>query len=342
MSRFKAAIIGTGHIAEQNHIPALKALNEQVEIVAVCSRDITKASIFADKHNIPLAFDNAADMYSSAQKPDLIINCTANNLHYPYTMQALENGCHVLCEKPPAMNAEEARKMADLAKAKGKVLAYNFQRRQTPEYTLLKRYLNEEKFGQIYHIKASYLRRRGIPGWGNFTNKTIQGGGALIDLGVHVLDLALGLLGYQLPDRIVANTYDFIGKAGGKGLKGNWDPSKFEVEDSCFAHLSFPSNASMTLSSSFALNMQQAETVNLEIYGSKAGAVMYPLSIFTEAEGELADIHFSHLEKTDNQLLNTSAFLDACSGKQSSICNAAEGAILQQIVEEIYTSAAAV
>jgi predicted dehydrogenase len=339
MALLKAAIIGGGHIANQNHIPALKALSEQVDVIAVCSRDINKARALADKHDIPHAYDNAGEMFNHEQKPDVIVNCTANNLHYSYTMQALENGCHVLCEKPPAMNAKQAREMADLAKTKGLTLAYNFQRRQSSEYALLKRYQHEGQLGDIYHIKATYLRRRGIPGWGNFTNKTIQGGGALIDLGVHILDLALDLTNYPLPDRIVANTYDFIGKAGGKGLKGVWDPAKFEVEDAVFAHLSFPSNLSISLSCSFALNIKEAESVNLEVFGSKGGAILQPLSIQTEVAGELADIHFPHLTQANNQLQNTIAFLDLISGKQSNICNAEEGAILQEIVERIYLSA---
>jgi len=339
MALLKAAIIGGGHIANQNHIPALKALNNQIEVIAVCSRDINKARALADKHDIPHAYDNAGEMFNQDQKPDLIVNCTANHLHYTYTMQALENGCHVLCEKPPAMNAKQAREMADLAKTKGLTLACNFQRRQSAEYAVLKRYQHEGQLGDIYHIKATYLRRRGIPGWGNFTNKTIQGGGALIDLGVHILDLALDLTNYPLPNRIVANTYDFIGKAGGKGLKGAWDPSKFEVEDAVFAHLSFPNNVSISLSCSFALNTKEAESVNLEVFGNKGGAVLNPLSIHTEVAGELADIHFPHLMQADNQLQNTIAFLDLISGKQSNICNAEEGAILQEIVERIYLSA---
>lgn len=339
MPLFKAAIIGGGHIADQKHIPALKALHEQVEVIAVCSRDLAKARALADKHEIPLAFDNAGEMFNQEQKPNLIVNCTANNLHYPFTMQALENGCHVFCEKPPAMNAKEAREMADLAKKNDLILAYNFQRRQSPEYTLLKKYLEQRQFGEIYHIKANFQRRRGIPGWGNFTNKTIQGGGALIDLGVHILDLALGLMDYQTPDRIVANIYDFIGKTGGKGLKGSWDPTKFDLEDGCFAYLSFPNNASIMLSSTFALNMQKEETVNLEIFGNKAGAVLHPLAIHTEVAGELADIYFPHLTETDNQLKNTSAFIDLCLGKVSNICTAEEGAVLQGIIERIYQSA---
>ncbi|MCF0064336.1 Gfo/Idh/MocA family oxidoreductase [Dyadobacter chenwenxiniae] len=339
MPILKAAIIGGGHIADQNHIPALKSLPERVELIAVCSRDILKARALADKHAIPLAFDNAAEMFESENKPDMIINCTANNLHYPFTMQALENNCHVLCEKPPAMNAAQALEMADLAKERGKVLAYNFQLRHTPEYSLLKRFLENGRLGEVYHIKANFLRRRGIPSWGNFTNKSIQGGGALMDLGVHVLDLALGLLDYSEPDRLIANTYDFIGKAGGKGLMGSWDPEKFEVEDACFAHLSFPNNASITLSASFALNTKMQKNVNLEVFGTKAGAVLNPFSVFSEVDGELLDMEFPHLEEADIQLKNTIAFLNACDGKSSNICDATQGAILQKIVEAIYKSA---
>ena len=337
---YQAAIIGGGHIAEQNHIPALKQLADRVEVIAICSRDIVKARALADKHGIPFAYDNTGEMFNQEQKPNLIVNCTANNLHYPFTMQALENDCHVFCEKPPAMNAKQAREMADLAAKKGRVLAYNFQRRQSPEYLMLKKCLENGTLGEVYHIKANFLRRRGIPGWGNFTNKTIQGGGALIDLGVHILDLALGLMNYQSPSRVLGNIYDSIGKTGGKGLKGQWDPAKFDVEDACFAYLSFENNSSVMLSSSFALNRKEEETINLEVFGTKAGATLHPLEIYTEVAENLANIHFSHLTATDNQLQNTIAFLDACDGKPTNICTAEQGAILQEIVERIYQSAA--
>jgi predicted dehydrogenase len=340
MSLLKAAIIGGGHIADDNHIPALKALSDQVEVVAICSRDKNKARALADKHGIPFAFDHALEMYSSECKPDIVVNCTANNLHYPFAIQALEHDCHVFCEKPPAMNGAQAREMAELAKVKGKVLAYNFQQRQTDEYKLLRKCLEAGELGKVYHIKANYLRRRGIPGWGNFTNKSIQGGGALIDLGVHILDLALSILDYQMPDRIVANTYDYIGKAGGKGLMGDWDSARFEVEDSCFAHLSFPDNTSIALSSSFALNTKMQKNVNLEVFGTKAGALLNPFTLYTEFAGELTDMTFPHLEEPDIQLKNTAAFLDLCAGKPSNICTADQGAILQEIVERIYQSAA--
>ncbi|WP_044199829.1 Gfo/Idh/MocA family protein [Dyadobacter tibetensis] len=336
--KFRVALVGTGHIAAQNHLPALRACADRAEIVAVCGRDPERTFAFATLHHIPAHFTSLEQMLEEA-KPDILINCTANNLHHPYTILALEHGCHVFCEKPPAMQAQEAQEMADTATSKGLFLGYNFQRRQSAGYLLLKNAVAKGEFGHIYHIKADFLRRRGIPGWGNFTNKSIQGGGALIDLGVHVLDLALGLMDYPNAKSVLGNTYDYIGKQGGTGLKGSWDPEKFEVEDACFAHISLPGNGSITLSSSFALNRKESETVNLQIFGTKAGATLHPLEIFTESAGAISDIQFPFLTETDTQLENTKAFLDGCEGLPTNICNASEGAILQSIVEQIYTSA---
>ena len=340
MTVLRAAIIGGGNIADKNHIPALKQLPEQVDIVAVCSRDLRKAQILADVHGITHAFDSTAQLYAQCE-PDVVVICTPNNLHHPQTMEALAHNCHVFCEKPPALNAENARAMADLAAQKNRVLAYNFQLRQTPEWQLLMRCKADGLLGDLYHIKAHFLRRRGIPGWGYFTNKAMQGGGALMDLGVHVLDLALCALDYQIPDKVLGNTYDFIGKAGGKGLMGNWDPATFEVEDAAMAYLTFPNKVSIMLSASFALNTQVDKDRNLELFGSKGGVNLFPFALHTELAGELADVQFPYLEEVDIQLKNTVAFLDACAGKPSNVCTAEQGAILQEIVQRIYASAQA-
>lgn len=338
MTKLKAAIIGGGNIADSNHIPALKQAADQVEVVAVCSRELPKARALADKHGIAHAFDTTDAMYRACA-PDLVVICTPNYLHYPQTMEALHHGCHVLCEKPPAIQATQAREMADLAAQKGVVLAYNFQLRQASEFSLLMRCKAEGLLGEVYHVKANFLRRRGIPGWGYFTNKAMQGGGALMDLGVHVLDLALYTLGYPTPDTVVGNTYDYIGKAGGKGLLGSWDPQAFEVEDAAMAYLSFPNKASIMLSASFALNMEAEKERNLEIFGSKGGVNLFPFTLQTELAGELANVQFPHLEDVDIQVKNTQAFLDACFGKPSNVCTGEQGAILQEIVERIYQSA---
>jgi len=247
MPTYLAAIIGGGSIADKNHIPALQALGDRVKVVAVCSRDQTRARALADKHGILHAFSDAEEMYRQCPL-NLVIIATPNKWHYPYAMQALEQGCHVFCEKPPALTAAEAREMAELAAKKGLMLAYNFQLRQTPEWQLFERCRAEGRIGEVYHINARFLRRRGIPGWGYFTDKDMQGGGALMDLGVHVLDLAMLALDYQLPDGVLGNTFDPIGKAGGKGLLGRWDPAAFTVEDAAMAYLKYGSRASIVLS----------------------------------------------------------------------------------------------
>lgn len=335
---FRAAIIGGGRIADNNHIPALKALAGRVDVVAVCSRDLTKARDLADRHAIPHAFSDAAAMYAAAA-PNLVVICTPNKLHYPFALQALEHGCHVFCEKPPTLTAREARHLADVAAGKGLMLGYNLQLRQTAEWQLFSRCKAEGRLGELYHIKANFLRRRGIPGWGYFTDKEMQGGGALMDLGVHVLDLALLAFDYELPAQILGNTYDVIGKAGGKGLMGSWDPATFGVEDACMAYLSFADKSSIILSASFALNQQADIDRNLELFGSKGGVRLFPFVLHTELAGELADVHFPYLPDTDIQLKNTEAFVDACDGKASNVCTAEQGARLMQVVEQIYGQA---
>jgi predicted dehydrogenase len=338
MTLLKAAIIGGGNITDNNHIPALKQLSDQVELVAVCGRELAKARALADKHGIAHAFASTSEMYRECV-PDLVVICTPNNLHYPQTMEALQQGCHVFCEKPPAISGPDARAMANLAADKGLTLAYNFQLRQTSEWHLLTRCQADGLMGDIYHIKAHFLRRRGIPGWGYFTDKAMQGGGALMDLGVHVLDLALCALGYPTPDQVLGNTYDYIGKAGGKGLMGSWNPETFGVDDAAMAYLTFPNKASIMLSASFALNTQADKDRNLEIFGSKGGVKLFPFTLYTEVAGELADVQFPYLEDVDIQLKNTAAFLDACQGKPSNVCTAEQGAILQEVVDRIYQSA---
>ncbi|GAB2601323.1 Gfo/Idh/MocA family protein [Spirosoma areae] len=340
MSKRSVALIGGGNIADNNHIPALRGLPDRVEIVAVCGRDLAKARALANKHGILHAFDNTKELYQQCT-PDVVVISTPNYLHHPQTIEALTHNCHVFCEKPPALTAQNAREMASLAVEKNRILAYNFQLRQSAEWALLTRCKVDGLLGDIYHIKAHFLRRRGIPGWGYFTNKAMQGGGALIDLGVHVLDLALFALDYPTPAQVLGNTYDFIGKTGGKGLLGAWNPQTFEVDDAAMAYLSFPNKASIMLSASFALNTQADKDRNLEIFGTKGGVKLFPFTLHTELMGELADIRFPYLEEVDMQRKNTEAFLDACEGKPSNVCTAQQGAILQEIVERIYQSAEA-
>jgi predicted dehydrogenase len=337
MQKLKVAVIGIGKIAEDVHIPYFHQ-SAYSEVVALCGRNKEKTAAIANKWGIAGAFDSIAEMLAIAQ-PDIVSVCTPNAFHIQPVLQALDAGCHVFCEKPPGVSAAEAVAMENKAIEKKRLLAYNLTLRQKQETKLIKQKIAEGFFGKIYHVNAYFLRRRGIPGWGNFTNKEIQGGGALIDVGVHILDLALHLIGYSKPTALLANTYDHIGKAGGVGLRGKWDPAKFSVEDGCFAHIKLANNVSITLQVSFALNMKQKEKTNLEIFGSKAGANLIPLEFYTEADNQLVDTTFHFAEETNAQQASIEAFLQACLGKETNICTAREGTLLQEILDSIYENA---
>lgn len=335
----KVAILGGGHVADTAHLPALARLPGRATVVAVCSRDVQKAQQLAAKHGVPQAFADPAELYRTCPV-DVVIICAPNYLHHPLTLQALAHGCHVLCEKPPALTGPQAREMAAAAARRGLMLGYNFQMRQSSEYQLLKRCQTEGLLGDVYHINAQFQRRRGIPGWGSFTDQAVQGGGALLDLGVHVVDLAMDLLKYDRPNQILANTYDYIGRAGGRGLMGAWDPSKFTVEDAGVAHLAFAGNRSVSLTAAFALNQEADKVLDLQVYGTRGGATLFPFRLHTELAGELADIAFPFIPAPDRQLANTTAFLDACDGRLTTLCTAEEGARLQELMDRIYASAA--
>src|SRR4051812_26502463 len=260
----KVGIIGAGHIAQKRHIPAFRSYRKEVEVVALCGRDEAKTAVLAKQIHVAKAYTDVWKMLSE-NSLDIVSVCSPNNLHFTHVMQSLAAGCHVLCEKPPAIAANEALAMANKAKEVNRQLAYNFCNRQLPEVEILRGEIEQGNFGKIYHIKATFLRRRGIPGWGSFTKKEIQGGGALMDIGVHALDLALFLLGYPDVQSVLASTYNHIGLAGGFGLMGSWDPATFSVEDGCFAQLVFTNGCSITLETSFALNMEATQVFNLDI-----------------------------------------------------------------------------
>src|SRR5699024_4627011 len=156
--------------------------------------DVVKEKVeqVAEEYNIPNAFTNHEEMLQEVEL-DAVSICTPNKFHAPAAIAALRAGCHVLCEKPPAMTVEEAHQMDIEAKNAGKILTYGFHFRHKPEVETLKRFIDGGELGEIYAAHVLAIRRRGIPGWGVFTNKELQGGGPLIDIGVHMLDTALYL-----------------------------------------------------------------------------------------------------------------------------------------------------
>ncbi|MFU8649743.1 Gfo/Idh/MocA family protein [Lysinibacillus sp. RSDA_15] len=331
--RLKVGIIGTGSIAQTVHIPNYIRNKDRVELVAVCDIDIQKAKECAHKFDIPFYFSNYEDMLNQVDL-DAVSVCTPNKFHTEATIKSLLSGCHVLCEKPPAITHEEAKRMQEIAEKTGKILTYGFHYRYSQEVQTLKKFIDSKELGEIYTIKVCALRRRGIPNWGVFTNKELQGGGPLIDIGVHMLDTALYLMGYPNPDIILASTYQKIGNK--KGI-GDWDWEKFSVEDFAIGMIKFKNGATLILETSFAANIQK-DKMQVSLLGDKGGADLFPLRIYQEKHDVLIDVSPVHTKDIKPRDAEIDDFISCCLSGIQPFSTPKEGAILQRILENFYLS----
>jgi predicted dehydrogenase len=200
---------------------------------------------------------------------DLVSIATPNKFHHPYALAAFDEGCHVLCEKPMAMNAAQAREMLEASKKAGKRLMINFAYRFRDVSWAMKKQVESGLLGEIYYARTLWNRRRGLPRFGGwFGQKELSGGGPLIDLGVHRLDLALWLMGYPKPAWILASAYDPIATDLAKR-----ENKVYDVEDMAAAHIRFENGASLSLEASWASNIRDAEEMETRLLGTKAGLI---------------------------------------------------------------------
>lgn len=271
----RIGIIGCGGIANGKHMPALKSVGG-CEMVAFCDIVEERAIKAAESYGTPDA--KVYTDYKELLKDgtiDVVHVCTPNRSHSFITVDALESGKHVMCEKPMAINSIEAKKMLDAAKRTGKLLSIGYQNRYRPDSLYLKKEAEAGTFGDIYYAKATAIRRRGVPTWGVFINEYEQGGGPLIDIGTHALDLTLWVMDNYKPKYCVGTTYHKLNKDTNQGNSfGNWDPDKFTVEDSAFGFIVMENGATIYLESSWALNSLETREARTAVCGTLAGADM--------------------------------------------------------------------
>ncbi|WAH38352.1 Gfo/Idh/MocA family protein [Alicyclobacillus dauci] len=336
--KLRVGIVGAGGIANAVHIPNYRKCGDQVEIVAICDVAVERARDTADKNGIPHAFASVSEMLDAVEL-DAVSVCTPNKFHKESAIAALEQGCHVLCEKPPAMTVEEAEAMAAAAKKAQKFLSFGFHYRHSQEVETLKRFIDAGELGEIYAATAIALRRRGIPGWGVFTNKELQGGGPLIDIGVHMLDTALYLMGYPEPDTVFGATYQKLGNRKGIGLMGAWNWENFTVEDMARGFVRFQNGATLVLESAFAANVQKNDEMNVKLMGDEGGANVFPLTIYQEKHASLVDITPQYLADKSPYKLEIERFVNACLTGEEPLSTPDQGIKLQKIINGLYTSA---
>ena len=344
MSKLKIAVIGVGNISESHIGGYLK--NENVELYAFC--DINEQTLKAkgEKYGITRLYTSLDEMLNDLPEIDAVSVCTWNVAHAECTIKALNAGKHVLCEKPMAMNADEATAMIEASKKSGKKLMIGFVRRFGNDAAIATDFINGGSLGDIYYAKATYLRRNGCPG-GWFADKRYSGGGPLIDLGVHVIDLVRYLMGCPNPVSVYGATYDNIGNRKGLKDKPGYTVRSNQgmvhnVEDMATALIRFDNGATLSVEASFNLNIKK-DVGEIQLFGTAGGATLSPeFELYTDVNGYLANVSldrptalsFSGLFENEINYYVESILEDR---DLSSI--AEDGRTLMKILDAIYLSA---
>ena len=275
MGKVRIGVIGCGGIANTKHMPAEKR-NPAAELVAFCDVVEERALKAREDFGTPeCAVYTDYRQLLQDKSIDAVLVLTPNNAHCRITVDALDAGKHVLCEKPMAMNYAEAKKMLAARDRSGKVLTIGYQNRFRPDSLYLKKVADEGMFGDVYYAEAIAIRRRAVPTWGVFIDKEKQGGGPLIDIGTHALDLTLFMMNNYEPAYCVGKTFHKLNAQRDTGNAwGDWDVEKFTAEDSAFGFVVMKNGAVVYLKSSWALNMADPIEAVTTICGDKAGADM--------------------------------------------------------------------
>ncbi|HUO08817.1 MAG TPA: Gfo/Idh/MocA family oxidoreductase [Phycisphaerae bacterium] len=283
--KLRVALIGAGGISDL-HLNTLKKFGD-VEVVAATDDRRERLDWVREKHGITALFTSWKEMLK-AVKPDAVDVCTPNGLHAPATIDALNAGAHVMTEKPMAMTPKECQKMIAAAAKNKKKLAVGFQYRFHPSTRFLKQARDEGEFGKVMFVKCQALRRRGIPNWGVFGQKHLQGGGPMIDIGVHVIEMAHYVMGSPKPIAASGNTWTYMGNKPSTIASPwpNWDYKTYTVEDLAIGQIRFDNGAILQIEASFVAHIEK-DVWNFTLMGEKGGCTWDPAAVFTDHAGHM-------------------------------------------------------
>ena len=348
--KLKVGIIGCGGIANGKHMPSLAKIAE-IEMVAFCDIEIEKAEAAAKKYGTEQA--KVYTDYKELLKDndiDVVHVCTPNRSHSSITVDVLEAGKHAMCEKPMAKTSDEARKMLEAANRTGKKLTIGYQNRFRGDSKYLKTTCENGDLGDIYFAKAHAIRRRAVPTWGVFLNEFEQGGGPLIDIGTHALDLTLWMLDNYKPKYVVGNVYHKLSsKENAANAWGPWDPSKFTVEDSAFGFITMENGATIVIESSWALNSLEVGEAQTTLCGTEGGADMKDglringenLSRLYETKVDLSSggVAFNEGISEDSADVEARSWIDCILNDTEPVVKPEQALVVTEILEAIYESA---
>lgn len=275
--KLKVAIIGCGGIANGKHMPALAKKTDVLELAAFCDIIPERAEKAKADYGTEdsLVTNNYKELLDNASI-DVVHVCTPNDSHAEITIAFLEAGKHVMSEKPIAKTSAAARRMVETAERTGKLLTVGYNNRFRADSLYLKDLCEKGELGEIYFAKAHALRRRAVPTWGVFLDEEKQGGGPLIDIGTHALDLTLWMMDNYEPKVVLGSSYRKLAdRENAANAFGPWDPKLFTVEDSAFGMITFKNGATVILESSWAINLRQFGEAKVTLCGTEAGADMW-------------------------------------------------------------------
>ncbi|WP_308635354.1 Gfo/Idh/MocA family protein [Paenibacillus silvisoli] len=349
MSKVRIGIIGCGGIANGKHLPSLAQVKD-AEIVAFCDIIVEKAEQAKAKYGT-----EEATVYSDYKELlkdgsiDVVHVCTPNDSHAAISIDALEAGKHVLCEKPMAKTAADARLMLEASKRTGKKLSIGYNNRYRADSRYLKQACDAGELGEIYFAKAHAIRRRAVPTWGVFLDEEKQGGGPLIDIGTHALDLVLWMMNNYEPKVVLGRAYHKLSQTeNAANAWGPWDPAKFTVEDSAFAMITMKNGATVILESSWALNSLEVDEAKVSLSGTKAGADMKDGLRFNgehnsrlyvnKVELNSGGVAFYEGASETAEVLEASMWIDAVKNDKETFVTPEQALVVSEVLEAIYES----
>lgn len=349
--KLKVALVGCGGIANGKHLPSLKRL-DNVDLVAFCDIVEDRAKKAATEYGV-----TGATTYTdyvtllSKEKVDVVHVLTPNDSHAAISIAALEAGAHVMCEKPMAKKAADARKMLEVAKKTGKKLSIGYQSRFRADSQYLKKMVEDGDLGEVYFAKAHAVRRRAVPTWGVFLDADKQGGGPLIDIGTHALDLALWLMNNYKIKSVTGSVFRKLAdRENAANAWGPWDPKEYTVEDSAFGFITMESGATIYLEASWALNTLDIDEAKCTLMGTEAGADMKNglrvngeknSRLYTqEIELKAGGVAFYEGASNRAEHVEAALWIDAIVSDKDPVVLPEQACVVSEVLEAIYESAA--
>lgn len=335
MKNVRIGLIGAGGWGRDHARGYTSASN--VNLVAVADIDAAKANALAAEFNVPKAYGTIDELLADTSV-DAVSIVIPNAFHAEVAIQALEAGKPVMLDKPFALCLADAQRVVDKAREAGVTFMMGMNQRFNRDTQILKRHIGNGALGEIYHAKAYWLRRSGVPNIGSwFSRKELSGGGPMIDIGVHLLDVCLHLMDNFDPVSVTAATYAKLAprlpavQAAGE---------TFNVEDFATAVIRMRNGATVQLEASWMLHQADANRQDVELYGTKAGATLYPVRLHRKGEAgyehiepaPMEDLPFSHCSRYQH-------FAEVLQGKAEQLVSWEQSLAVQRILDAVYQSA---